>query len=45
VLATLREYLEGIDVLQEPARQFVMRVDHRYDRLLGGQVPVGASKV
>jgi hypothetical protein len=34
VLATLREYLEGIEVVQEPATQFSARVDHRYDRLL-----------
>ncbi|MCI4373887.1 MAG: hypothetical protein L3K02_09660 [Thermoplasmata archaeon] len=34
VLGTLREYLEGIDVVQEPASQFTTRVDHRYDRVL-----------
>ncbi len=45
VLATLREYLEGIDVIQEPASQFVTRVDHRYDRLLSGRGPAAASKV
>jgi hypothetical protein len=36
VLATLREYLEGIEVVQEPSVSFVTRVDHRYDRLLEG---------
>jgi len=34
VLATLREHLEGIEIVQEPAAQFTPRVDHRYDRLL-----------
>jgi hypothetical protein len=34
VLPTLREALEGIDVLQEPAADFTSPVDHRYDRLL-----------
>jgi hypothetical protein len=34
VLATLREYLEGIEIVQEPASRFSTRVDHRYDRLL-----------
>ncbi|HXW66433.1 MAG TPA: hypothetical protein VEL82_00890 [Thermoplasmata archaeon] len=34
VLPTLRAALEGIEVLQEPASNFVSSVDHRYDRLL-----------
>jgi len=34
VLPTMREYLEGIEILQEPATGFVSAVDHRYDRLL-----------
>ncbi len=34
VLPTMREYLEGIEILQEPANGFVSTVDHRYDRLL-----------
>ncbi len=34
VLPTLREYLEGIEILQEPAEGFRALVDHRYDRLL-----------
>lgn len=34
VLPTLREYLEGIEILQEGAAGFVAQVDHRYDRLL-----------
>lgn len=34
VLPTLREYLEGIEILQEAAVGFASQVDHRYDRLL-----------
>ncbi len=34
VLPTLREYLEGIEILQEAAGGFTAPVDHRYDRLL-----------
>jgi hypothetical protein len=34
VLATFREFLEGIEIVQEPADRFVARVDHRYERLL-----------
>ncbi len=34
VLATFREFLENIEIVQEPAGRFVARVDHRYDRLL-----------
>ncbi len=44
VLPTLRDYLEGIDILQEAAAGFVARVDHRYDRLLAGDVRPGTSK-
>jgi hypothetical protein len=40
VLATLQEYLEGIEILQEASNHFVPRVDHRYDRLL---MPLGAG--
>jgi hypothetical protein len=34
VLPTMREYLAGIEIVQEPAEGFVSAVDHRYDRLL-----------
>ena len=34
VLPTLREYLEGIEIIQEPAAGFTAPVDHRYDRLI-----------
>lgn len=34
VLPTLREFLEGIEIVQEPAAGFRALVDHRYDRLL-----------
>jgi hypothetical protein len=34
VLPTLREYLEGIEIVQEPASGLVSALDHRYDRLL-----------
>ena len=34
VLPTLREYLEGIDIIQEVAANFTAPVDHRYDRLV-----------
>ncbi len=34
VLPTLREYLEGIEIIQEPANAFTAPVDHRYDRLI-----------
>ncbi len=33
VLPTLREHLEGIEVVQEPASGFLTPVDHRYDRI------------
>ncbi len=34
VLPTLREYLEGIEIVQEAAATFTAPVDHRYERLL-----------
>ena len=34
VLPTLREYLEGIEIIQEAATGFSTPVDHRYDRLV-----------
>ncbi|MGA8302970.1 MAG: hypothetical protein WA691_05380 [Thermoplasmata archaeon] len=34
VLPTLRDALEGIEILQEPASEFMSPVDHRYERLL-----------
>jgi hypothetical protein len=34
VLPALREYLEGIEIVQEPAAGFRAPVDHRYDRLI-----------
>ncbi len=33
VLPTLQEYLEGIEIAQEPVAGFVAAVDHRYDKL------------
>jgi len=44
VLPTLREYLEGIEILQEAAAGFVAQVDHRYDRLLPSEPVVAPSK-
>ena len=44
VLPTLREYLEGIEILQESAQGFVAQVDHRYDRLLPSEPAVPPSK-
>jgi len=41
VLPTMREYLEGIEILQEPAMGFSSSVDHRYDRLLPEPAPAG----
>ncbi len=35
VLPTMREYLEGIEIVQESASGFLSAVDHRYDRLAG----------
>jgi hypothetical protein len=43
VLPTLQEYLEGIEITQEPAAGFVAPVDHRYDRLLPGAPGRGAT--
>lgn len=44
VLPTLREYLEGIEILQEPASGFLSPVDHRYDRLLPADAHARATK-
>lgn len=47
VLPTLREYLEGIEIIQEPASGFSAPVDHRYDRLIPpakGHPAVGTPK-
>jgi len=44
VLPTLREYLEGIEIVQEAASGFVAQVDHRYDRLLGPEPAEAPSK-
>ncbi len=44
VLPTLREHLEGIDIVQEAAASLVSMVDHRYDRLLPVAKPSGPSK-
>jgi hypothetical protein len=44
VLATLRQYLEGIEIVQEPASQFTTRVDHRYDRLIRPRDTAPATK-
>jgi len=44
VLPTLREYLEGIEIVQEPAAGFTARVDHRYDRLLPAEPSTGPPK-
>jgi len=44
VLPTLRECLEGIEIVQEPAAGFRAPVDHRYDRLLPPQSDAGAPK-
>ncbi len=44
VLPTLRESLQGIEILQEPAANFTDPVDHRYDRLLPAPpAPTGAA--
>ncbi len=45
VLPTMREYLEGIEILQEPAGGFSATVDHRYDRLLPPSSPTPSAKV
>ena len=39
VLPTLRQSLEGIEILQEAAANFTTPVDHRYDRLLPAPAP------
>jgi hypothetical protein len=44
VLPTLREFMEGIEIIQESANTFNALVDHRYDRLLPNDAPQGASK-
>jgi hypothetical protein len=44
VLPTMREYLEGIEIVQEPAAGFVSAVDHRYDRLLPASGRPAAAK-
>lgn len=44
VLPTLRQYLEGIEILQESASGFTAQVDHRYDRLLAPEPRAPPSK-
>jgi hypothetical protein len=44
VLPTLREAMEGIEVLQEAATDFSARVDHRYERLLPPAAGVSPTK-
>jgi hypothetical protein len=44
VLPTLRQYLEGIEILQEAAAGFTSKVDHRYDRLLSAESQTAPSK-
>jgi hypothetical protein len=36
VLATLQQFLRGIEIVQEPAANFQPLIDHRYDRLIPG---------
>jgi hypothetical protein len=43
VLPTLRQALEGIEILQESAANFTAPVDHRYDRLLPAPTPVNSG--
>jgi hypothetical protein len=43
VLPTLRESLEGIEILQESASSFVSPVDHRYERLLPAAAPAATK--
>jgi hypothetical protein len=43
VLPTLRESLEGIEILQEAAANFTDPIDHRYDRLLPPKPETGPS--
>jgi hypothetical protein len=44
VLPTLREYLEGIEIVQEAAAGFTSPVDHRYDRLIPERREGGPTK-
>ena len=44
VLPTLREFLEGIEIIQEAASTFNALVDHRYDRMLANGASIGPSK-
>jgi hypothetical protein len=44
VLPTLREFLEGIEILQEASSSFSAPVDHRYDRLLPEPPTAAATK-
>lgn len=44
VLPTLRDCLEGIEIVQEPAVGFASRVDHRYDRLLPAASPANPAR-
>jgi len=44
VLPTLRQFLEGIEIIQEAAGAFHPLVDHRYDRLVAGGSPTATSK-
>jgi len=44
VLPTLREYLEGIEIVQESAASFTSPVDHRYDRLIPEERRTGPTK-
>jgi hypothetical protein len=44
VLPTLREYLEGIEIVQEAAAGFTSPVDHRYDRLIPAAGRARATK-
>ena len=44
VLPTLREFLEGIEIVQEGATGFTAPVDHRYDRLLPAAGATASAK-
>ena len=44
VLPTLREYLEGIEIMQEAASGFTSPVDHRYDRLIPASENASSAK-
>jgi hypothetical protein len=39
VLGTLQDRVEGIEILQTSADQFLIRLDHRYDRILDVETP------